>query len=365
MTFDELLGKYGIRSIPSETGKTVQLWLGEVQIGYINDDVLRNQGFFGYKFRFGRAKDGMRESEESTFQSEIDRRYGAVDRSWYWPAVPKANGNRYFFIKNLDVAERIFAEAQREMGQSPGSQTREPDSGPSRSSDASTENRRSSIIQGKVQGGEFIGASFRPNPELERILAGAYRCPEFDGTCHSMRWCPEQGHVPRGFYGATGELSEVKLIMVLAEPGDPKPGESHEDEMDSVLACAGSYYREMKSQGHRNMMAILQAAFPGDDFDAIFRKVWITESVLCSAPQTTGPIDRAIERACADRFLARQLDLFPQALVAAMGGKAQNRLRRVIQREVIPCGAVYPPGCNHPSARSSWEELVRMVRSKS
>ena len=67
------------------------------------------------------------------------------------------------------------------------------------------------------------------NSSLIEILSPAYRCPEFDGPCAGeMRWQPQAGHVPRGFAGAAGLIEDVELILLVAEPGDPRYGEAHE-----------------------------------------------------------------------------------------------------------------------------------------
>ena len=68
------------------------------------------------------------------------------------------------------------------------------------------------------------------SPPLEDILAPAYKpCAEFNpqGACHGeMRWRPNMVMFLAGF-GACGEPSEVELILVFAEPGDP-----HGEELD-------------------------------------------------------------------------------------------------------------------------------------
>jgi hypothetical protein len=75
---------------------------------------------------------------------------------------------------------------------------------------------------------------FLPCPELLEVLLPAYRpCRNFAGTCEGRvgstpeGWRPEKGHVPRGFIGAFGTLDDVKLVLVVAEPADPLPGEQH------------------------------------------------------------------------------------------------------------------------------------------
>ena len=58
------------------------------------------------------------------------------------------------------------------------------------------------------------------NSSLRKILSPGYEpCTGFSGPCTSMRWSPSSGHVPRGFFGALGDLSEVRLVMVLLKTG--------------------------------------------------------------------------------------------------------------------------------------------------
>ena len=60
-----------------------------------------------------------------------------------------------------------------------------------------------------------------PNEALVDVLLPAYTCQHF-GKCPDATWFPSEGHVPRGFLGATRALEEVEVVMVLAEPGPPK-----------------------------------------------------------------------------------------------------------------------------------------------
>ena len=75
-----------------------------------------------------------------------------------------------------------------------------------------------------------------PNEELFEVLVAAYGpCRHMlthGGGCLQSRWRPAAGHVPRGFLGATGELDDVELVMVLAEPGNPKHTETYVDDLD-------------------------------------------------------------------------------------------------------------------------------------
>ena len=75
-----------------------------------------------------------------------------------------------------------------------------------------------------------------PN-ELREILEPAYGpCPEFNDACSKMPNDPARGHVPRGFAGAAGDVSEVELILVGSEPGNP-----YADERPTGLDSAYEY----------------------------------------------------------------------------------------------------------------------------
>ena len=65
--------------------------------------------------------------------------------------------------------------------------------------------------------------SYTPAQELIKILRPAYcPCPGFKGACRgTATWKPSVGHVPRAFIGALGRLSEIKVVILVSEPGDP------------------------------------------------------------------------------------------------------------------------------------------------
>jgi hypothetical protein len=195
------------------------------------------------------------------------------------------------------------------------------------------------------------------NPELIRILEPAYRpCPAFKTTCISMRFSPEDGHVPRGFCGATGSLDEVDLVLVVAEPGDPQGREAHTG-MSSAYEYATLFFRTAQDLYSKNVRRILDMSWPDLSFDEQMRKVWITESVLCSAKSECAAIPSAVERECGSRYLWNQLKLFPEALVVALGGKAQRRLRKIGLTNFLPAWSAAPPGCNRTEARASWDQI--------
>ncbi|WP_005032741.1 hypothetical protein [Holophaga foetida] len=200
-----------------------------------------------------------------------------------------------------------------------------------------------------------------PCVSVRDMLSHAYRCPNFDGICTTMRWEPAQGHIPRGFLGATGSPSEVELVLVFAEPGDPSPGDHAT--MDEAIQHAYWAFREGQGLFHRNARKLFQLCWPDLSFDEQLRKVWMTESVLCSAMVTTGPVPKAVEQECGSRFLRRQLALFPNAMVVALGSKAQHRLDRIGVSH-HKAHAIAPPGCNQQAAYPSWVKVAEALRAR-
>ena len=198
--------------------------------------------------------------------------------------------------------------------------------------------------------------------ELIELFATGYPCHAFSTVCKSMRWDPMNGHIPRGFVGAMGALSDVEVILVVAEPGDPQPG----DHQTMEEAVTHAYYSYKSGTGvfHQKARAFLELCWPGLPFDEQMKRVWITESVLCSADRTTGPVPVAVENECGIRFLKKQLDLFPNALVVALGGKAQKRLARMGVQAFERAHAFGLPGCNQKEALASWVRVSQLLRGK-
>lgn len=189
---------------------------------------------------------------------------------------------------------------------------------------------------------------------IAKVLSPAYPCPEFEATCSRMRWDPTEGHVPRGFYGATGELFEVELVLIVAEPGDPHPGETHSG-IPTAYTYAGKCLREGRDLFHRNIRHILSLCWPEASLELQLRRMWLTESVLCSAKSEGAHVPAASARACGKRYLLRQLELFPSAMVVACGRKAQHRLQMLNFGNFLCVGSVAPPEGNKPRARESWD----------
>ncbi len=204
------------------------------------------------------------------------------------------------------------------------------------------------------------------DPRMLDILSPAYKpCPEYvNCRKEGIRWDPPLGHVPRGFCGATGRLEEVQLILVVAEPGDPLTNETHTG-IESAFKKAYECFSDKITQFHLNVREILDLCWPNEIFDMQMRRVWLTESVLCSAPKETGPVKASVARTCIRRYLSKQLELFPGALVVALGGKARDRLKCNGIVDFFHAYAAAPPGCNvfKHKAKLSWQAIAEKLRS--
>jgi hypothetical protein len=195
------------------------------------------------------------------------------------------------------------------------------------------------------------------NPELAKILAPAYLpCMEFSRSCTEMCWNPISGNVPRGFFGAYEALEDVELILVFAEPGNPHFSENHTG-IESAYDYAGNCFKTGKDLFHRNVRKILSLCWPNLSFDKQMRKVWLTESVLCSARIEGGSVSVAASKACGKRYILPQIAKLPNALIVALGRKAQRRLRAAGVSDFLPAFAAAPPGCNRHEAFESWQQI--------
>ena len=204
--------------------------------------------------------------------------------------------------------------------------------------------------------------------KLRSILEPAYPCENLSKTktcgAKGMVWDPESGHIPRGFLGATGKLKEVKLILVFAEPGDPGPNERYrpDDKLwDSAFDAARRGHENAAGAFHQNVQTILRKALETSVFKKQMRRVWMTESVLCSAKKTTGHVPADVARACGERYLKAQISAMPHAMVVALGKKAAKRLKD-LDIECVEVAAAAPPGANRKEAEESWKKIPKNLR---
>lgn len=198
------------------------------------------------------------------------------------------------------------------------------------------------------------------------ILPALCPCPNLNSACKKYcRWEPKNGHIPRGFGGATGSIDDIRLILVTAEPGKPADGEHYDGTPAEMLKSHLELFndairndlsrRGRRTPFHRGLREILNCCWPKykDDIGAQMKCTWFTNSVLCSVGIPGGKVSVDVANSCTQTYLKRQIDALPRAYVIALGGKARDRLQR---------SAVRMNGqAQHPSARPktkpelSWE----------
>jgi uracil DNA glycosylase superfamily protein len=208
---------------------------------------------------------------------------------------------------------------------------------------------------------------YTPSAELLAILRPAYPCLHFADACATARWDPPNGFVPRGFVGALGSLDQVKLVLLIAEPGNGLPGETHpfdgnvERFMNELCEYVYVQFDRRASLFHQNVRYLLDQCWPGLSLRDQLTRTWITETYLCSAPVSTAPIPTRAWQTCVATYLRAQLRLLPDALVVALGGKAQERAGRLA---ALSAFSPAPPGCNQRGARPSWDAIGSAVRKR-
>jgi len=198
-------------------------------------------------------------------------------------------------------------------------------------------------------------------PPLKNILKSAYQCSAISTTCSCVRYAPQNGLLPRGYTGAFGHVSDVKLVICLAEPGEPDPDEFYDVKLtpekliDDIAKRVAQAYSENCSPFHRNVRRVLDYCWPQLSFDDQLKFTWITEATLCSAQKTTGPVPRRVENECAVRYLKPQLALFSHAFVIALGKKAERRLELIDRKPDVVARAAGRPTGDFETADASWK----------
>ena len=105
----------------------------------------------------------------------------------------------------------------------------------------------------------------------------------------------------------------------------------------------------------------LDRLFCGMDFDDQLRRVWITQSRLCSLDKSGARYREPLYRLCRDEYLTAQLRLLPRVPIVAFGGKAQEALRRL----KVPAIEVPHPAARgtEESKREEWERAITKLKA--
>ena len=153
--------------------------------------------------------------------------------------------------------------------------------------------------------------------------------------------------------------------MILAEPGNPQHDEEHDPDLDaegmlkSTVRFVYRCYHERRGKLHRNARWFLDCLYPGLGFDQQLRRVWLTESRLCSLNTSGGSPRADLYTRCEDDYLTGQLKLLANAPVVAFGGKAQATVKRLR----VPAIAAHALAPRQPTAaRLTWETALKALK---
>ncbi len=216
-----------------------------------------------------------------------------------------------------------------------------------------------------------------PTTEILNVLKPAYEpCVKFGRECiKTATWAPQRGHVPRGFLGATGGVEDIKLVLLVAEPGNPhkdsqfQSGVTARSFITKTITDTYACFRDQTDTFHGNMRRILDLAFPDYILEDQLRRVWITNTYLCSAPRETEYVPAKSWKACGSTYLKAQLELLSGRPVIALGDKAYTRAKSLansipdLDRRLFKGYAASPPGCNRSHAYPSWCKAVEQSRT--
>ncbi|HXY57185.1 MAG TPA: hypothetical protein VEH76_01260 [Methylocystis sp.] len=183
----------------------------------------------------------------------------------------------------------------------------------------------------------------------------------------------EAGHRPRHVAGNLSNPSEVKIILLLAEPGsNPFPEELGRSEKTWIedITCDGlgnggnrlRYDELAGSDYERNPRDFLRMVWPNSSPRANMSRCVITNSFWMQAPSSGGPIPAGASREFGVH-LKRFLSVFANAAVVAAGVKAQARCKQagIFAMEMY---ALTPPGSNHQNVRDTWKTTADALRRR-
>ncbi len=202
-----------------------------------------------------------------------------------------------------------------------------------------------------------------PHKSLFGILERAYRCPRLDDDCQGMSWNPDQGDLPRGFFGATGTPGEVRLVLILQGPPElglePGPELSPIARTRQIAERFALALERRENATFGNLRTILDCCLPGQSLEQQSRLAWITAAALCSPSEADALPTREALGACRRGYLLPQLQLFPRATVVALGQLAHRTLEGFVEHQTV--GDPEYPACSRPGARESWLDLGRRL----
>jgi hypothetical protein len=179
---------------------------------------------------------------------------------------------------------------------------------------------------------------------------------------HGLPWAPEEGFEPRGYNGP--DPAEVRVLYVSAEPG-PITEEEKLDLLPAVTQHSWMEFDTRQSQHYwrENLFSLCQSIWPEDTAENMDKYLAGAQAFWMSPPSgdATAKISRELEDYFSEKYFYRLLDMMPNAVVLAAGGKAQERLKRM-GVDYVKCASFMRPGCNADKNKATWPIAGLMIR---
>jgi len=190
---------------------------------------------------------------------------------------------------------------------------------------------------------------------------------KFQALCelHGLPWDFSAGYEPRWYNGPPPE--ETSLLFFMAEPGAITKTERH-NLLPAILHqdWIGTYDLRLQEHYWRdNLRQLCRYIWPTETERNMYAHVGGTCTFWMSLPpgSQTNQVPRPPLDFFLQRYLPRLLNLFPNAVFLAAGGKAAQRLK-TLGVAFETCSAFTRPESNKPRARASWQEVGSRLAAK-
>ena len=179
---------------------------------------------------------------------------------------------------------------------------------------------------------------------------------EFKRLCiqAGLPWNPEAGYEPRWYNGPAPE--QVRVLFLMAEPGAITRTEIPGPSINNTPWIGDKDLKLQENYWLCNLRLLCESFWHEPDTIAMMdHYLGGTCSFWMSMPSgdQVKAIPKPVVSYFLDTYLRRLLSLFPNAVILAAGGKAQQRLSW-INIKPIPCSAFTRPEANKERARKSW-----------
>ena len=193
-----------------------------------------------------------------------------------------------------------------------------------------------------------------------------------------LRWDFHAGYAPLYLKGNWEQPSNVKLVLMLAEPGRPDDNERFSTDPDkwirqavlSPAQCAPFRTEHQdRSFQHRIEWFLDACGFDLHNSHRTWSRIVISNTFWLRVASRQGSARQAwasqaprqAEAYFIERYLGPMLRCFPHAAIVGAGKKAHSRLSRTGVRW-IRIGALAPPGCNFPHVRERQRQVAAKLR---